>query len=203
MSDRMALKAAIDLMLVPSQVRFVRAEPLPEGLLWLLRIAAGDEQAERAAAVLMDRSREVVRRAATFFIEQILFAPDADSYQVLGANPQASNGELRRNMALLLRWLHPDLDPRGERSVFIDKVTASWNDLKTPERRAAYDAIRLRSANGKARSTWSSRQGTRRQLGNGSQRQSPRVKYAQFPDRWRKKGFLRCALSALLLRPMY
>jgi curved DNA-binding protein CbpA len=108
-------------------------------VLTLLRIVAGDAEAERAAATLADRPLEVVRRAAAFFIEQILFSPDADSYQVLGASPQASSAELRRNMGLLLRWLHPDLDPRGERSIFIGRVTAAWNDLKTPERRAAYD----------------------------------------------------------------
>jgi hypothetical protein len=31
------------------------------------------------------RSPETVQRAGAFFIEQILFAPDADSYRVLGA----------------------------------------------------------------------------------------------------------------------
>ncbi len=60
-----------------------------------------------------------MRQAATFFIEQILFAPNADSYRVLGASTSASAGELRRNVALLLRWLHPDLDPRSERSIFV------------------------------------------------------------------------------------
>jgi hypothetical protein len=139
MSGGMALKIAIDLLHVPSQVRFYRSEPLPDGVPTLLRIVAGDTEAERAAAALTDRSPEVVRRAAAFFIEQILFAPDADSYQVLGTSPQASAAELRRNIGLLLRWLHPDLDPRGERSIFTGRVTAAWNDLKTPERRAAYD----------------------------------------------------------------
>ena len=113
MSDRMALKIAIDLMHVPSQVRLFRSEPLPDGVLMLLRIAAGDDEAENAPPLLTDRSRDVVRQAATFFIEQILFAPNADSYRVLGASPQASGSELRRNVALLLRWLHPDLDPRA------------------------------------------------------------------------------------------
>lgn len=140
MSDKMALKAAIDLVHVPSLVRLLRSEPLPDGVQTLLRIAAGQTDAERTAAVLMDRSPDVLREAATFFIEQILFAPNADSYRVLGANPQTSAGELRQNVALLLRWLHPDVDPHGERSVFVGRVTAAWNDLKTPERRAAYDA---------------------------------------------------------------
>src|SRR5580704_12456086 len=116
MTQRMALKAAIDLMHVPSQVRLYRAEPLPDDVLTLLRIAGGDEDVENAAALNADRSRSVVQRAATFFIEQILFAPDADSYRVLGSAPQASAGELRSNAALLLKWLHPDRDPQGERS---------------------------------------------------------------------------------------
>jgi hypothetical protein len=139
MSDRMALKVAINLLLVPSQVRLVRLEPLPDGVVMLLRIAAGDREAEQAASALADRSRETVRHAAAFFIEQILFAPDADSYRILGADPQAGANELRRNLALLMRWLRPDLDPRGERSVFSTRVTGAWNNLKTPARRAAYD----------------------------------------------------------------
>jgi hypothetical protein len=145
MFQERALKIAIDLLHVPSQVRRVRSEALPEGVVMLLRIAAHDAEAERAAAAMTDRSREVVRRAAEFFIEQILFAPNADSYQVLGASPQASAAELRQNLALLLRWLHPDVEACGERSIFVGKVTAAWNDLKTPERRADYDQA-LRNA---------------------------------------------------------
>lgn len=110
MSDRMALKIAIDLMHVPSQVRLFRSRPLPDGVLMLLRIAAGDDEAECTASLYVDRSRTMVWQAATFFIEQILFAPNADSYRVLGACPDASAGELRRNVALLLRWLHPDVE---------------------------------------------------------------------------------------------
>jgi curved DNA-binding protein CbpA len=45
-------------------------------------------------------------------------------------------------MALLLRWLHPDKDKAGERSRFTARVTLAWDDLKTPERRAAYDKTR-------------------------------------------------------------
>ena len=134
-----ALKVAFDLMHFPSQVRVIRAAPLPHDLLILLRIAAGDEDIACEAAQSSGRSPERVREAAGFFIEQILLFPDADSYRVLGASPVATNGELRRNMALLLRWLHPDLDRHGERSVFARRVTLAWNDLKTPERRAAYD----------------------------------------------------------------
>ena len=83
-----------------------------------------------------------MRKASAFFIEQILLDPEADSYRVLGADRSATASELRRNMALLLRWLHPDMDRRGTRSMFAGRVTGAWETLKTPERRAAYDKDR-------------------------------------------------------------
>ncbi len=142
MADRMALKTAIDLMHMPSRVWAVRSQPLPPGVSTLLCIAAGEGGAESSAITSTGRSRDVIQKAAGFFIEQVLLCPNADSYRVLGATSEATNAELRRNMALLMRWLHPDMDPEGRRSVFASRVTLAWNDLKTPERRAAYDRQR-------------------------------------------------------------
>ena len=197
MSGGMALKIAIDLLHVPSQVRLYRSEPLPDGVLTLLRIVAGDTEAERAAAVLTDRPVEIIRQAAAFFIEQILFAPDADSYQVLGATPQASSAELRRNLGLLLRWLHPDLDLRGERSIFIGRVTAAWNNLKTPERRGAYDqaqrnAKERRKSQRKMDGVRSWRHGNRRPMAAAEPCQGSGA-----TDARQTYGFLRRALSVL------
>jgi hypothetical protein len=142
MEHASALEAALYLMQSPSQVRLIRSRPLPDGIEVLLRIAANDADTIRQATEWLGRSPETIRQAAAFFIEQILFFPDADSYRILGTTAEASNGDLRRNMALLLRWLHPDLDPHGERSVFARRVTRAWNDLKTHERREAYDRSR-------------------------------------------------------------
>jgi hypothetical protein len=197
MSGGMALKIAIDLLHVPSQVRLYRSEPLPDDVLTLLRIVAGDTEIERAAAILADRPPEVVRQAAGFFIEQILFAPDADSYRVLGASPQASSTELRRNMGFLLRWLHPDLDSRGERSIFIGRVTAAWNDLKTPERRAAHDQARQnvgdnRKSHRKMDGAHLSRRGNRRPTAFATSRRGSAATGARSTS-----GFLRRAFSIL------
>ena len=142
MSEGEALKIAVDLLHVPSRVPRVRMSPLPPGVPLLLRIAADDEEALRMAALIVDRTPETLREAATFFIEQALLIPDADSYRILGATPASSASELRRNMALLIKWLHPDSDPNGRRSVFLNRVTRAWDDLKTPERRATYDQER-------------------------------------------------------------
>jgi len=109
----------------------------------LLEIAAGNAEAESNAVEITGRSAEVIRSAAAFFIEQILFYSEADSYRVIGVNPQATSSELRRNVALLLRWLHPDVERQGTRSLYATNVTNAWNNLKTDERRALYDSTRL------------------------------------------------------------
>jgi hypothetical protein len=145
--DWAALQLALDLHRVPWRVRLVRAQPLPDGMGRLLTVAAGDDPASAAAAVAaLGRPLHVVREAATFFIEQILLAPGTDSYRVLGAGAAAPTSELRRNMALLMRWLHPDVAGERERVVFAARIAAAWNTLKTPERRAAYDRERQGAA---------------------------------------------------------
>jgi hypothetical protein len=137
-----ALIAAIDLLHLPSHVRLLRKHPLPDGVLILLRVVAGDEDAIADAVAATGRPCDTVREAAAFFIEQILLHAEAEPYRVLGAKPDASDAELRRNMALLVRWLHPDRDSLGERSIFAARVTLAWDRLKTRERRAAHDAVR-------------------------------------------------------------
>jgi hypothetical protein len=142
MSNATALRVAINLALVPSRVRGMRAEPLPEGVLFLLRLAAGDGEAAREAAELTGNPPETAHAAAAFFIEQILLRPASDSYRILGAQPSATGAELRRNLALLLKGLHPDLCQNADRTIFVTRVTGAWNNIKTPERRAAYDMAR-------------------------------------------------------------
>lgn len=137
-----ALRTAISLLGVPTQVRALRAAPLPEGTHLVLSIAAGDEEAIKEAAQLTARPAETLVNAAGFYIEQILLGPDSDSYRVLGAQPDAPANELRAHMALLMKWLHPDVNVAGQKALYISRVTRAWEDVKTPERRQSYDAGR-------------------------------------------------------------
>ncbi len=139
MKAQAALRVALDLLHLPTQIRHAREAPLPDGITELLRIATGDRQAIRNAAQATKRPQEDITQAAAFFIEQILLAHDADSYRTLGVNPDADSSELRRNMTLIMKYLHPDLDKNAERAIFITRVTKAWNDLKTPRKRAEYD----------------------------------------------------------------
>ncbi len=156
MSREGALRTAIDLLNMPSNVRAHRKLPLPDGTELVLAIAAGDTAAEQEAASLIDRPRSQIKAAAGFFVEQILLSPESDSYRILGARTDAPPEVLRNHMALIMRWLHPDLNPNDIRSVHAQRVVSAWDDVKTPEKRQVYDAARLaRSSRARARTNGS------------------------------------------------
>lgn len=197
--DATALKVAIDLLRIPSRVRRVRSQPLPGGVVVLLQIAAGGQEAERWAAGWTGKSPQVIREAAAFFIEQILLSPESDDYRILGTHPDATTAELRRNMVLLLKGMHPDIED-GIRSVFTRRVTKAWNTLKTPDRRAAYDATRRRRVD-QQRSHEKNGAGLRtnkawvKKVPNRAQRQNSKALDIRRPA---PEGMLRRALRMLL-----
>lgn len=83
------------------------------------------------------RSEGQLRHAASFFVEQILLADSSDFHRVLGGDCDTPVDLLRRHMALMMRWSHPDVVQAGssvDRSVFAGRVTGAWNALKTQER---------------------------------------------------------------------
>lgn len=157
-----AFESVIGLFRDPSRVEEVRSRALPDGLAAVIRIAAGDEDLVREWSGDSGESAEVVGEACVFFLQQVLFAPGADSYRVLGAAPDAPQARLREHYGLLMRWLHPDRQgDDGWESIYADRVNQAWQDLKTPKRRAEYDsqpreggASQSSSGNGNAITTY-------------------------------------------------
>lgn len=135
-----AVRAALYLTAIPSHCIQLRNAPLPDGVDALFRIVANDGDATERYAKRLEKTSTELREAAAFYLEQIILTPGADSYRVLGTQRHAPARELRRNLVLLCRWLHSDICDDLPRSIFFLRVMQAWNDLKTPERRAAYDA---------------------------------------------------------------
>ena len=150
MSERSpeALEAALAMLRRPQLAKLAQQSSLPRGITLLLEVAAGEPEALESAQTLTGRPEPLLRSAASFFMEQVLLGRRGDSYRILGAGSGATSAELRRHMALILKWLHPDrVQPGGEvqhfdQSALAGLVTAAWENLKTGERRAAYDASR-------------------------------------------------------------
>lgn len=150
MSERSpeALEAALAMLRRPQLTRFAQRSSLPRGMTLLLEVAAGEAEALQHAEMLTGRPEALLRSAASFFLEQVLLTRGSDSYRVLGSSRGETPAGLRRHMALILKWLHPDRVPASgevqyfDRSALAGLVTGAWENLKTGERRAAYDASR-------------------------------------------------------------
>lgn len=136
-------QAAIDLVLAlfkdPGLVAEFRERALPGDIGQVIRIAAGEGAATEAAVEATGIAAEALAEACVFFLQQMLFAPGADSYRVLGARPDDPQDRLREHYRWLMKWLHPDRNPDGWEAVYAERVTTAWQDLKTPDRRAEYD----------------------------------------------------------------
>lgn len=138
-----ALHWALALLQAPGERHALRRRPLPGGIERLLLIAGGE--APDALAQAVAETQEPPARlveAARFYAREVLFHPQADAYRLLGANPDADAGTLKRHHRLLQHWLHPDRVREAEDAVFAARINQAWNRLRTPALRAAYDAER-------------------------------------------------------------
>jgi hypothetical protein len=86
--------------------------------------------------------------------------------------------------------------------VFASRVTGAWNDLKTPERRAAYDAQHRKAAAGSRQSKSASRGKRKNHLAHALARRRARQREAWLAYQAGKLGFFRRALAMLLQRPV-
>jgi hypothetical protein len=139
MARPVALHLALDLAAMPMLAGVIQREPLPEGMLDVIKVAAGCPQTLARAARLTGERDEVVRDAAIVYLQTALFAPSADSYRVLGVSRNAPRDEMRRHLGWLMKWLHPDREASGWESNLAARVLGAWDEVKTAERRARYD----------------------------------------------------------------
>ena len=153
-----ALATALGMLNCPHVTTRASRSPLPEGVTFLLEIAAEEPDALRKASALTGQAEAKLKEAAVFFIEQALFSRHTDHYRTLGGGCVTPQAELRRNMALIMKWLHPDVASNRphahslDRRIYVSRVTEAWEALKTEEHRAAYDAALSAGRNGKG--TW-------------------------------------------------
>lgn len=145
MAGPSALYAAVDLVRMPSLASVMRERPLPSQVRTLIQIAAGDTDVIKGCAQELGENAAFVRMAAKFYIRQVLWAEGADSYRILGANSDASEQDLAENFRWFMKWVHPDSGGEARnRTAPAVRVLAAWETLKTKNRRAQYDARRMR-----------------------------------------------------------
>jgi hypothetical protein len=115
---------------MPTLSAGMRAQALPADTIVVIRIAAGSAETTHAAAALTGRSPKTIVNAARFYLEQILFAPDADCIRILGGHAGSTREELREHLRWLMLWLHPDRNANEWESVFAERVIHAWQEAR-------------------------------------------------------------------------
>jgi hypothetical protein len=124
---------ALDLARVPAVARSSGVPAIPANVIELMRIAAGSSEACETAVARTGEPTRVVIEAARFYLQQVLFRPDADCYRVLGIEPTASRATARNHMRWLLEWLHPDRNRNSWDAVYAERVLKAWREVSASD----------------------------------------------------------------------
>jgi hypothetical protein len=129
MAQRHVIELALDLARMPALARSSGAPAPPPDIIEIMRIAAGSPEACEAAVAKTGEPTAVVIEAARFYLQSVLFRPEADCYRVLGIEPTASRTTARTHMRWLLQWLHPDRNNNSWDAVYAERVLKAWREV--------------------------------------------------------------------------
>jgi hypothetical protein len=129
MAGPRAIDLALDLARMPALAAVMRKQTLPSDLVEVIRIAAGCPETSRAAAAARQKPLRVIRTAAIFYLEEMLFFPGADLHRNLGVSVNASKPQMRLHMRWLLQWLHPDHNSDEIAALLAARVIKAWQEL--------------------------------------------------------------------------
>lgn len=138
--DRSALEVALALLRMPSMRASLQQRPLPGEVSEVIELAAGSPHRLARAAARMGEPPGDVLEAARFYIREVLLCADADAYRVLGVPRDAAPAQIKAHHRALQHWLHPDRRGDDWESIYATHINTAWGELRTPDRRAAYDA---------------------------------------------------------------
>ena len=141
--DDNALEVAIALWRSPARRADLRQRPLPDNVGEVIVLAAGaPERLAQAAARTGERPQHLLE-AVRFYLREVLLFDGADAYRVLGVADHADHARIKAHHRALQHWLHPDRRGDDWESIYATRINAAWAELRSPERRAAYDARQL------------------------------------------------------------
>lgn len=143
--DGNALEVALGLMRLPAMRGSLRRRPLPDGVGELIELAGAVPKRIEEASGLSGEPPQLVLEAARFYVREVLLFQGADAYRVLGVEETASAARIKRHYRRLQHWLHPDRRGDDWESAFAVRINDAWGELRSPARRAAYDARRTQA----------------------------------------------------------
>lgn len=181
MARRKAIDIALDAAAKPGVASLMSVGPLPEGIKSLLRVVAEGEWRDASTEeAYRSHTPEQVRAASAAFLGSILFDRASDPYRVLGLSPGASLEDVRENKRLLLKWLHPDRNPRRQEQDYLARVIEAAEAIE--EGRSALRPVKPATPRG---ATHQAHTPARAAPRNASPKTARRASSATKPPPWR------------------
>ena len=143
-----ALEIALALWRAPSRRTALQQRPLPRDVAGLMALAAAAPERVADASRRTGEEPKKIVEAARFYLREVLLFDGADAYRLLGVARDCSTTEIKANHRALQQWLHPDRCDGDLESLYASRINAAWSELRSPERRAAYDARQRDAAAG-------------------------------------------------------
>ncbi len=139
MGSQLARDLALEVFRQPLLARQLKRNPLPEGMLDVIQIAAGVD------TNITQTDDPHLREAAIFFLQQVLVSTHSDKFRLLGLRPGANIDLIREHRRWLLKWLHPDRNHNKWESTLFTKVHAAAATLEASGLRALPQETRRQS----------------------------------------------------------
>lgn len=138
--DGNALDIALALLRSPSKRFLFAHSPLPPDVSEVIFLAAAAPERLAQASERTGETEEKIIEAARFYVREVLLFDGADAYRLLGATPASDPSVIKTHHRALQQWLHPDRRGDEWESIYATRINAAWSELRSPQRRAMYDA---------------------------------------------------------------
>jgi hypothetical protein len=118
-----AISAALLSYSQPLRAPERRASKLPDGMLLVIKAAAGDAATLADLETSLGHDTKTLQEASSFYLQQQLTGVKTSAFQQLGLNDQASSDDIALHKRWLLKWLHPDRNPNKWQTQMFNGVT--------------------------------------------------------------------------------
>ena len=129
MERELAIDSALKAYRNPSHRQ--KLQQLPDGMLDVIKIAAGESEALQKVIELRNVPEKLVLEASKLYLQNILTRDVNNNFAALGLNQDASASDIKDHKRWLLKWLHPDRNPSKWESALFARVCSASAALQS------------------------------------------------------------------------
>ena len=124
-----AVNDAINVYRQPSRLHGLWQHGLPDDVLLVIKIAAGDADTITSSAKSNNVEEVSLREAADFYLRQMFLHAGNSRHRLLGLELEAELGVVQIHRRWLLKWLHPDRAASKWKAAYFETISSASSSL--------------------------------------------------------------------------